>query len=392
MPEVQPPQDVSTGCYSPVMRRQLYGTVVCQSGVVLATAAGHFVATGSPALRQVTLTAGQAWIKGTEVANQGTYFVQSNGPVVVNIAAADPVDPRLDRIVARVRDADYSGAVRSWALEVVAGTPSPSPVLPAVPANSISICSVLVPAGAASTPTANLTDLRTQYALCSPNTSGQNPPRTVTFDVTGNFTKAAYPGLLAVTAHVWGAGGGSGGTAATAAGQQVTSAGGGGGGYARIRVPASSLAATETVTVGVGGTAGAAGTNSGGAGGQSQFSTAIAGGGGGGGGGTASASTTILAFGGDGGAPSGVYDLGIQGDAAPWGVTVLGVSLRNGHGGRAPLGAGERLASGAGVGGNSGAPTSPGAGAGGNWRPASQAALAGIAGAAGKVFLELHYQ
>ena len=391
MPEVNPPQDISTGCYSPVMRRQMFNTLVCAGGVVLATPAGHFVATGSPTLRQVTLNAGSAWIKGTEASDQGAYFVTSNGPVVLNIAAADPVDPRLDRIVARVRDADYSGGVRSWALEVVAGTPSPSPVLPALPANSISIVQVLVPAGATSTPTANLTDLRTQYALCSPSTSGQGPTRTVTYNVTGNFTKKDYPGLVGVTAHLWGGGGGSGGTGATAAGQQATSAGGGGGAYARIRVPASSLAATETVTVGVGGAAGAAGVNAGGAGGNTTFFGVTAGGGGGGAGGAATTSGNLLAYGGDGGVVTGTPDLGIAGDAAGWAVTLTGVSLRNGQGGRAPYGGGPVLTSPASSGGQSGASTTPGGGAGGNWRTASQAALAGIAGAAGRVFLELHY-
>lgn len=390
MTELQPPSFVTTGCYSALRWRQMDASLVCQSGVLLATAGGSFVATGSPSLRQVTLTAGQAWIKGTESASQGIYFVVSDSPVVLNIAAADPVDPRIDRIVARVHDLDYSGAVYSWALEVVTGTPSPSPAVPALPANSISICSVLVPAGATSTPTANITDLRTQYATCSPNTSGQNPTRTAIFAASGTFTKASYPGLVAVIAHIWGAGGGSGGSAATAAGQQVTSAGGGGGAYARITVSASALAASEAVTVGTGGAGGAAGTNTGSAGGNSRFSTAIAGGGGGGQGGTAGGAT-FAAYGGVGGVPSGTYDLGIEGDCAAWANTVSGFSVRNVAGGRAPGGGGPGLSSPSSSGGQSSASHVPGGGASGNWRAASQAALAGTTGANGLVFLELSY-
>lgn len=77
-------------------------------------------------------------------------------------------------------------------------------------------------------------------------------PSNVVFTSSGTFTKASYTNLLAIKVRVVG-GGGAGGGANGGANRSV-GAGGGAGGYAEVIVPASSLAATETVTVGAGGT------------------------------------------------------------------------------------------------------------------------------------------
>jgi hypothetical protein len=59
-----------------------------------------------------------------------------------------------------VNDAYYTGALNNVVLQVVAGTPASSPVAPATPANSISLATVAVAAGATALTTANITDTR----------------------------------------------------------------------------------------------------------------------------------------------------------------------------------------------------------------------------------------
>lgn len=129
------------------------------------------------------------------------------------------------------------------------------------------------------------------------------PPSVVTFTSSGTWTKDA--GLKYVVVEVVGAGGGGGKPSVS-----DTGGGGGGGGYARKLIAASSLGATETVTVGAGGT----GTTSpGGTGGTTSFGAHVSatggaggvnGGSGGAGGAGASGDINITGQGGGGGAAS----------------------------------------------------------------------------------------
>lgn len=139
-----------------------------------------------------------------------------------------------------------------------------------------------------------------------------DPPVATLHVTSGTWNKPA--GLAYIIAEAQGAGGGSGGCIATGASQASIGGAGGGGGYARKLIPASSLAATETIVVGTGGTAGAAGNNLGGAGGASSFGTFITANGGGAGSGGAVQATPAPAAGnaGAGGTATG-GDINIPG-------------------------------------------------------------------------------
>jgi hypothetical protein len=108
----------------------------------------------------VIVSSGWAAIVGTTQANMGTYVGYNDGNVVLGLTTADPTNPRIDRVCMTVNDAYYTGSLNNVVLQVVAGTPAGSPSAPATPANSISLATIAVAAGATAITTANITDTR----------------------------------------------------------------------------------------------------------------------------------------------------------------------------------------------------------------------------------------
>ena len=81
------------------------------------------------------------YIPGTESTSQGMYHGYNDGDVTVTIAASSPTLPRIDIIVANVRDAFYSeGLSNDWQIKGITGTPNSSPVAPSPPVNAIITC------------------------------------------------------------------------------------------------------------------------------------------------------------------------------------------------------------------------------------------------------------
>lgn len=118
------------------------------------------VTQNSPAGMSVRVASGWAAIVGTTQANMGTYVGYNDDTVVLGLTTADPTNPRIDRVCMTVNDAYYTGSLNNVVLQVVAGTPAGSPVAPATPANSISLATIAVAAGATAITTANITDTR----------------------------------------------------------------------------------------------------------------------------------------------------------------------------------------------------------------------------------------
>jgi hypothetical protein len=118
------------------------------------------VTQNTPAGLSILVTSGWAAIVGTTQANMGTYVGYNDATVVLSITTADPTNPRIDRVCLTVNDAYYTGALNNAVLQIVAGTPAGSPVAPALPANSISLATVAVGAGATAITNANITDTR----------------------------------------------------------------------------------------------------------------------------------------------------------------------------------------------------------------------------------------
>lgn len=190
MVEQQPPSWLAAGCYTAQQDRNLFGDLICAEGVTTADA----LAVSAAGSMVVQVQEGAAWIEGTTVADQGMYRVYNDAPVELTLTASDPTDARIDLIVARVYDSAYTGDRDEWAIEVVQGTPAPSPVEPEIPDSSLVLARVNVPAGAGEITAADITDRRATYGLCVP----EDPEPTVLTQRLAP-TSAVYTGSITAT-------------------------------------------------------------------------------------------------------------------------------------------------------------------------------------------------
>jgi hypothetical protein len=103
-------------------------------------------------------------------ANQHVYVCGLTAAGTVDVPAADSVNPRIDTVIARVRDPDLGDAAgptgaTGFAIEIVTGTPAAVPAVPdlsAIPA-CIPLRDYRVPAGATSITSADLLTDRRYY-------------------------------------------------------------------------------------------------------------------------------------------------------------------------------------------------------------------------------------
>jgi len=101
---------------------------------------------------QVKVKSGIAWIKG--------HYVSNSAEVIKSIAASDPTNPRIDRVILRL-----SWTSNTITLEVLTGTPAGSPSAPALTQSEgttweISLAQVYVGAGVSTITAGNVTDER----------------------------------------------------------------------------------------------------------------------------------------------------------------------------------------------------------------------------------------
>lgn len=138
----------------------LLRALVQRDGVVYGYGGGLAVAATDPASMNVTVATGAAFV-------QGRMFEVHTAGETLAIGAADPVNPRIDRIVIKL---DNSSAVRNVSLAVKAGTPAASPAPPTLQRDGtvweLSLAQVYVAAGATSISSANITDERADATLC----------------------------------------------------------------------------------------------------------------------------------------------------------------------------------------------------------------------------------
>jgi hypothetical protein len=153
-----PPSWLQNGSHPAENDRLTTQAIWASSGV--ARTNDLLVSASSPAAMTVSVAAGWAAILGTYQANMGVYIAYNDAATTATITAANPTNPRIDLVCITVSDAAYTGALNTVAINVVAGTPAVSPVVPSTPTNSIALARVAVAAGATTITSGNITDVR----------------------------------------------------------------------------------------------------------------------------------------------------------------------------------------------------------------------------------------
>src|SRR5260370_42473331 len=123
-------------------RRMLDGMLAGRQGVVCTRGTCtdlKALATATPD-GFIPVQAGACYVRGTQAATQGMYHLYNDAILDINVLGKNPAHATLDRIgllVTRFQDQFYSGSLDLPTLEMVTGTPSGSPAVPAAPATSL---------------------------------------------------------------------------------------------------------------------------------------------------------------------------------------------------------------------------------------------------------------
>lgn len=173
---------ISADSHSAALFRQAIGSLISGTGVI-GSGDLQVTANGTPNM-SVNVAVGQVWMPGTLGAttgfpsnlnaqtayglpagftSQGPYMGYQDGTVNLTIAAADPTNPRKDIVYAAIQDAQYSGSNNQPVLLVATGTAAPSPSAPTAPASAVVLAEILVPAGATSITSGDITDKRSFF-------------------------------------------------------------------------------------------------------------------------------------------------------------------------------------------------------------------------------------
>lgn len=106
----------------------------------------------------ITIGPGAAVIPSAAGVTDGAYRAYNNQSRTLTVPASDPTNPRIDIVVVGVNDLGTSSSTTF--IEIVTGTPAPSPSAPATPSNTVLLANVAVGAGVTSIASGNITDKR----------------------------------------------------------------------------------------------------------------------------------------------------------------------------------------------------------------------------------------
>lgn len=146
--------------YGAVVLRRAFGTLL-QRGSSIASIVGGLVGSGDMLVTagsgmHVEVAPGEAWVPGTSSATQSGYYCRVESSTTLAIAASSETNPRIDTVIAKVIDKAYAGTEETFSVAVVTGTAEAGATLAnkkgagAVPASSLVLAYVLVPAKAVS--------------------------------------------------------------------------------------------------------------------------------------------------------------------------------------------------------------------------------------------------
>lgn len=99
-----------------------------------------------------SVAAGRAFVKGDDRSTQGTYFCFVPEATTLTFSAAHASNPRIDRVVLQVYDADVTGSSNKWEIRIIDGTATSGATLSnltgaaSIPNGAFLLYNVLVPA------------------------------------------------------------------------------------------------------------------------------------------------------------------------------------------------------------------------------------------------------
>jgi len=170
-----PPSWLQAGSYPAQFDRIIQQALYDTTGIIGASSLA--VSPNSPVGMSVRVASGWGAVVGTTTTDMGTYTFYNDATDTLTITTADPTLDRIDLVCVTVRDAFYSGAFNDVIFQVIPGTPAGSPVAPALPADSLSLATVLVAAAVTQINSGDITDTRVPTTT---NLSVSNDPSTVT--------------------------------------------------------------------------------------------------------------------------------------------------------------------------------------------------------------------
>jgi hypothetical protein len=141
-------------------RRNWYGIHSGRHGVESATALDVTQRAAGPNF-SVDVAPGQCWVPGATAAQGLWPLYLETATNLPNPTPADGTNPRIDYVIARVQDTEYSDATNSFTIDFVNGTPAASPSLPIPPARCIILAILNIPANLTAITNGHIVEART---------------------------------------------------------------------------------------------------------------------------------------------------------------------------------------------------------------------------------------
>jgi hypothetical protein len=158
--------------YSAETLRHVFGTLLARGSAIGSIVGGLVGATDMQVTAgsgmQVLVATGEAWISGTSVSTQGGYLGRVTSSTALAISASSESNPRIDTIIAQIKDKAVAGGEDSFTVSVVTGTATSGATLAnklgagSVPASSLVLAYVLVPAKAVSIVSGDIENVATR--------------------------------------------------------------------------------------------------------------------------------------------------------------------------------------------------------------------------------------
>ena len=160
--------------YSAETLRHVFGTLLARGSAIGSIVGGLVASTDMQVTAgsgmQVLVATGEAWIPGTSVSTQGGYLGRVTSSTALAISAASESNPRIETIIAQIQDKAVAGGTDSFSVSVVVGTATSGATLVnklgagSVPASSLVLAYVLVPAKAVSIVSGDIENVATVVA------------------------------------------------------------------------------------------------------------------------------------------------------------------------------------------------------------------------------------